>query len=201
MLTNLDSTFTQSVPPVVLAALFVGGGVLLLLAGWQTFRLALFLVGGLLGAVLGAELAGALNVTTWIIAAPCALAAGILAVMLQKVGAFFLGGACGLAAVLSAEHMFANPTGFWIAAALAFAIGGMLSLFLWRPMIIVSLALLGAALITDGVVLAIRQIQPALAERLAQHPWGPVAAVAILTVLGVFFQSSGRSAKEEEGQS
>lgn len=187
------------VPPPITACLLVGAGVLLLFYGWRVYKIALVAVGVLVGAALGAALAARLGVHPLIVALPLGLLAGIGALMLQKVGAFLAGGACALLLVEGARGMFQNEWGFYLIAALAFLIGGLLALYLWRPMITVSLAMIGASFLAGGLITAADLVKPGWATNLAErHPYWLTAALIIAAIIGVYYQTREESAPEED---
>lgn len=187
------------VPPPIAACLMLGAGVILLFYGWRAYKVALVVVGALLGAALGAALARKLHIHPVIVALPMALAAGIAALMLQKVGVFLAGGACGLLLVASARGMFQNEWGFYVTAALAFTVGALLALYLWRPMITVSLALIGASLIAGGLIAVADMIKPGRATKLVEgHPFWLTAAMIAAAVFGVYFQTRDEASPETE---
>jgi len=185
------------VPPPILACLLLGAGILLLFYGWRMYKIALVVVGVLAGVALGVALANRLGIHPVIVALPMGLLLGISALMLQKVGAFLAGGACGLILVEGARGMFANEWAFYVTAALAFMVGALLALYLWRPMITVSLAIIGASFLAGGLIVGAdlfgRDWGTHAAER---HPYLLTAAVIAATIFGVYFQIREEPAPE-----
>jgi hypothetical protein len=188
---------TNQFPPPILACLLLGAGVLLLFYGWHVYRVGLVCAGVLVGAALGVALAKRLGVHPLIVALPMGLLVGISALMLQKVGAFLAGGACALIPILALREMFQSEGAFYVAAALAFLIGALLALFLWRPMITVSLAMIGASFLGNGLVIVADLFGRNWGSQTAeQHPYLITGAVIAATVFGVYFQTREEAGSE-----
>jgi len=180
----------QHFPPPVLACLLLGAGVLLLFYGWRIYRIGLVCAGVLVGAALGVALAKKLGIHPLLVALPMGLLVGISALMLQKVGAFLAGGACALVPIFALRGMFHSEQAFYFAAALAFLIGALLALMLWRPMITVSLAMIGASFLSHGVIVAADLLGRNWGSQAAErHPYLITGAVIAATIFGVYFQT------------
>lgn len=193
----------ESIPPLVLAAALLGVGVTFLLFGWHIYRIALVSVGVLNGAAIGAGIAFALNagfsirIPVIVLAVPIGVLVGLVALRLEKVGAFFVGGLCGAIPLLGLRHFFEAGYGLYAAAGIAFVLCGILAIFLWRPMIIISLSVIGAYCLANAAVLATDRLETFnLRELAAAHPYGAATATGILTAIGVLFQT-----REEKGES
>jgi len=194
-----SSQWTLHFPPPVLACLLLGAGVLLLFYGWRVYRIGLVCAGVLVGAALGVALAKRLGVHPLIVALPMGLLVGISALMLQKVGAFLAGGACALIPILALREMFQSEGAFYFAAALAFLIGALLALVLWRPMITVSLAMIGAAFLANGLIVVADLFGGSRGTDVAaRHPYLIAGAVIAAAVFGVYFQTR-EEAEPEDG--
>ena len=192
-----------SIPPVIVAGILFGAGVLLLLYGWHVYRIALVVTGMLVGAAVGMEIAHRAGVPAIILALPLGVLAGLVAGYMDKAGAFLVGGLCGAIPVLAAKGLFQNMYAFYVSAALAGIIAGVLAIYLWKPMIIASLAVVGTARIAGAVALAADAVSPG-----AARPWIGrhllISTLAFLAVagFGFYFQSRAeereKEAKEEE---
>lgn len=190
-----------AMPSTILALVLFGTGVMLLLLGWDIYRVALVVLGVLIGAAMGAGLAFLVDIPMLILAIPLGLLVGVLSVGLEKVGAFVVGGMCGAVPLLAGQDMFGPGYGIYIAAGLAFIIAGVLAVMLWRPMIIVSFSVLGGWLMAQGVLIATDRMQPnPLRSLAAAHPYWTAGVMALITLIGVFFQASGREEEIPSGK-
>lgn len=187
----------NDVPVSVVAALFFGAGVLLLLFGWHIYRVALVVLGVLTGGAIGALIAHLVGIHVLYLAIPLGIVAGVLTAFLEGLAAFFAGGLCGALGMMALLQE--TGAGRYVAVGLAFLIGGLLAIFLWRPMIIISLSVVGAVSIANALLLAANGWTPGSAERfLSGHPYLFAAGLAFLTVCGVIFQSIGEKPEGEE---
>jgi len=188
----------KSVPPFILGLILIGIGLTLMFLGWRIYRVALAVVGALLGAVAGLALGAAMGLPALIPALILGVAGAILAVLLEKVGAFFVGGFTGVLPILAAQGQFNSKAMFLFALCLAAAIGGVLALYLWRPMITVGLSLIGATMVVNGGLLLWYQFQPKPAESFAAgHPLLIAVIVIILAIIGTYYQ---KSEEDDEGR-
>lgn len=189
MLTNLSTQLVGDLPAVPSICLLFACGMVLLLMGWQTWRVTLFLVGAIFGGAAGYAMAPHVSIHPLFLMIPLALVAGILALVLQRIGAFMAGGLCAAMPVLAFRADFAQQGVFWTVCAFAFLAGGLITLWLWRPMIIASLAVIGAAMVSDGAMMTWRHFHAASADEfLARVPWGPLALCGLLALLGIYMQ-------------
>ena len=194
-----DLTQLEPFPPLVLAPALGGLGVLLLLFGWHIYRVLFVAMAVLTGAALGAGAGFLLTVPLLILALPLGIVVGLLALKLEKVGAFFTGGLCSALWVLSSPRFPESGMGLYAAACLAFVITGILAVFLWRPMIIVSLAAIGSWLLTNAILLATDALTDGALRRLFEtRPWWCLFFVALVTLVGVGFQAGFRDKEVEE---
>lgn len=181
-----------SVPAAVLALVLFGSGVMLLLLGWNIYRVVLVTLGVLVGAAMGAGVAFLMGLPMILLALPLGLLVGVVSVRLEKVGAFLVGGLCSAVPLLIGREMFAPGYGIYVAAGLAFLITGTLAVLLWRPMIIVSFAVIGASLMAEGVLIATDSLKPnSLRDLAGQHPYWTAGVMAFVTLVGVCFQATG----------
>jgi hypothetical protein len=180
-------------PTYATGAIFIGLGLLLLLFGWRTYRVSLVTIGVLIGGGIGTALAALVNLHPLLFALPLGILAGVAAVMMEKVGAFFIGGLVGAIPIIVLRAEFQSTAAFYAAAGLGFLIAGIMAIFLWKPVIVVFLSLLGAAFIANGLALTAERLSPGKAEAfVSDHPVLILAAVLLLAVLGVFFQTGGK---------
>jgi len=183
------------VPVLLSAAIYFGLGVLLLMFGWHAYRVSLVVVGVLLGGGVGAGLASLVHIHPLIIALPLGILTGALAISLEKVGAFLVGGLCGAIPIIALRAQFASPWGYYAAAGLGFAIAGILALYIWRPVIVVFLAIIGASFIMNGIALAVDYLSPVRAKDwTAAHPAWTLFLLVVLVGFGVYYQTG-----EEKG--
>jgi hypothetical protein len=186
----------KAVPPFILGLILIAIGLALMFLGWKIYRVALAVVGALLGAVGGLALGAVMGLPALIPAVILAVAGAILAILLEKVGAFFIGAFTGILPILAMQGQFKSQAMFIFALVLAAVIGGVMALYLWRPMITVGMAVIGATMIVNGGLLVWYQFQPKPAEAFAtEHPLIVAVIVVILAIIGTYYQKS-----EEEGE-
>ena len=133
-----------ALPEIVLAGLFFLIGAVFVFWGWKIWRVALALMGALVGWAVGLAIAAPLGVTVVFVALPLAVLCGFLAIFLQKVGVFLVCGLWGALLVLGAHELVQAAAARWLAAGVAFFVVGILAVLLWRPMITFLLAMFGA---------------------------------------------------------
>ena len=194
-----ELTLFESVPPIMLAAALFGLGVMCLLFGWHVYRVSLVTLAVLIGGAMGAGIAFLAHIPMVILALPVGILVGLVAARLEKVGAFLIGGLCSALWILSSPTFSGPRVGLYVAAGLAFLITGILAILLWRPMIIVSLAATGSWFLASAVLLSADTFSPgALRQIVSQHPHWVIVLMALVTLIGVWFQyrSGGGAAAE-----
>ena len=190
----------EAVPPFVLAAMFFGLDVMFLLFGWQIYRISLVVLAVLVGGAIGAGIAHLVKCPALIFALPVGIVLGLLAGRLEKVGAFLMGGLCSAVWLLSSPAFSGERSGLYIASGLAFLITGILAVLIWRPMIIAGMALIGSWLLLNALLSGTETFSPGtLRGFLSQHPWWGFACMALITLIGIVFQSreSGKMPQEK----
>ena len=129
-------------------------------------------------------------------ALPLAILCGFLAIFLQKVGVFLVGGLWGAFLVLGAHEMIQAAAARYLAAGVAFFVVGILAVLLWRPMITFLLAMFGAGLIADAAAMTADLFKPGAAARWeTAHPWITLAAILVVAGIGLYHQE-----EEEHGE-
>jgi len=194
----------EAVPAGPLSVILIGGGIVFLFFGWGLYRVSLVswgvLIGGSIGAgiALGLRYGFSIHVPTLVLSIPLGIMMGLIALKLEKVGAFFVGGLCGAIPLLSGRTVLGEGYGIYVAAGLAFLLGGILAVLFWKPMIILSLSVIGAFLVAHGALYGDEAFSSGnLRGIAAAHPYWTATAVGLLTFVGVYFQSG--AAKEKEG--
>lgn len=123
-------------------------GLLLWLAGWWTHRFWVVLALTILGGVGGLHFAADLQATPLLAAIGVGLAAGLLALTLVRILAFFIG---GLAALILAQAWLTS----WDQPLLTFLTGGMIGWFLFRYWMMAATSTGGTLLVLySGLALA-----------------------------------------------
>ena len=128
---------------LILALLPVG--LLLWLLGWWSHRFWIVLMTTVTAGVVGLLEATAWRAQPILVAVLLAIAAGVLALALVRVVTFVAGGLAGLYFLLFAFPDFQHH-------AMAFLVSGLVSLLLFRWFFMAATGLLGAALLTYGVL-------------------------------------------------
>ena len=195
----------KSVPPDIIVGATLAGGFVLLFFGWRLYQIALVSIGVLWGGALGAliaiglRIAFEINIPPIVLAIPLGVVMGLLTPKLQKIGAFIVGGLCGAIPILATQPAEVPGNAVWLAAGVAFLLCGILAVLLWRPMIVLSLAVIGSKLLVVGTFGAADRLgHPVLREKAADYPYVVAAAMGVLTLLGVLFQMRKELGEDEE---
>jgi hypothetical protein len=179
----------KAVPPIVLAGVCFLIGAVFIFWGWKLYRVALALMGALVGWAVGLAVAAPLGITAVFIALPLAVLCALLALSLQYVGVFVICGLWGALLVLGAHEMIQAAAVRYIAAVVAFFVVGGLAVAFWRPMITFLLAMFGAGLVADAATLTADLFKPGAAARWeTAHPWIMLVAIIIVAGIGLYHQ-------------
>jgi len=179
----------NAVPGIVLAGLCLLIGAVFVFWGWRLWRVALAVMGALVGWAVGVAVAAPLGIAAVFIALPLAILCGLLALSLQYVGVFLICGLWGVFLVLGAHEMIHAAAARYIAAVVAFFVVGGLAVAFWRPMIIFLLAMFGAGLVADAATLTADLFRPGAAARWeTAHPWIMLAVIIVVAAIGLYHQ-------------
>ena len=188
-----------AVPGIVLAAVLFLVGAVFVFWGWKIYRVALALMGALIGWVVGVSIAASLGLGAVFVALPLAIICALLALFLVKAGVFLVCGLWGAFLVLGAHEMIHAAAARYLAAGVAFFVVGLLAVLLWRPMVTFLLAMFGAGLVANSVTLAVDQFKPGAAARWeTAHPWIMLAAILVVAGIGLYHQEEEGHAEKEE---
>ena len=186
-----------ALPAIVLLGLSFLIGAVFVFWGWKLFRVALALMGALVGWAVGLAIAASLGVGAVFVALPLAVVCAFLAIFLVKAGAFLVAGLWGAYLVLGAHEMIQAAAARYLAAGVAFFVVGILAVLLWRPMITFLLAMFGAGLIANAVTMTADLFKPGAAGRWeADHPWLTLAAILAVAAIGLYHQEEEGHAQE-----
>jgi hypothetical protein len=189
----------NAMPAVILAGLCFLVGAVFVFWGWKIYRVALALMGALVGWTVGAIVAAPLGPSVFFVALALAILCGFLAIFLQKVGVFLICGLWGALIVLGAHDMIQASAARYLAAGVAFFVVGILAVLLWRPMITFLLAMFGAGLIANAATMAANLFKPGAAARWeTAHPWITLAAILVVAAIGLYHQEEEEHAGEAE---
>jgi len=175
--------------PVILSLVLLAAGVLFLLFGWHVYRVSIVALGVLIGGALGAGLAFLVGIHWLILALPVGVGVGLLTPRMEKLGAFLAGGLCGAVPILLGTASLDSGWGGYLAAGLAFVLAGVVAVFVWRPTVIIGLALAGAFLIANAASLLGDLFGVGGHRLMARHPIIAGGAICVLALLGALFQS------------
>jgi hypothetical protein len=188
-----------AMPEVVLAAVLFLVGAVFVFWGWKIYRVALALMGALVGFVVGGFIASLLGVSAIFVALPLAVICAFLAIFLQKVGVFLVSGLWGAFLVLGAHEMIRADATRCLAAGAAFFVVGILAVLLWRPMITFLLAMFGAGLIANAATMTADLFKSGAAARWeTAHPWIMFAAICVVAGIGLYYQEEEERAEESD---
>ncbi len=149
------------------AYLLLFPGALYLFFGWQVYRVTLALTSGLLGATVGAGCVHALAINqpaAVIVVIALVVVSAALSVPFKVLALFLLGGLAGLVLLMIPGIAFETEVAglFW--AILAFLAGGSCVVVFVRPMVIVSTAILGSAVLLRSLAVLLYNASPRLDE-------------------------------------
>ena len=179
----------KAVPEIILAGLSFLIGAVFVFWGWRIYRVALALMGALVGWAVGVIVAAALGVGALFVALPLAILCGILAIFLQNAGVFLVSGLWGAFLVLGAHEMIQAASARYLAAGVAFFVVGILAVVLWRPMITFLLAMFGAEMVANAMTMTVDLLKPGAAARWeTAHPWIMFAAIIAVAGIGLYYQ-------------
>ncbi len=179
----------NGLPAIVLAGLCFLIGAVFVFWGWKIFRVALALMGALVGWAIGGIIAAPLGLGAVFVAALLAVVCGLLALFLARVGVFLVAGMWAALLVLGANDLIQAAAARYVAAGVAFVVVGCLALLLWRPVIIFLLARFGAGLVADAAAMAADLFKPGAAARWeTAHPWITFLAIVVVACIGLYHQ-------------
>jgi len=188
-----------ALPAVVLAGVLFVVGAVFVFWGWKLWRVALALMGALVGWAVGAVVAAPLGVAAVFVALPLAVICAFLAIFLQKVGVFLVAGLWGAYLVLGAHEMIHAAAARYLAAGVAFFVVGILAVLLWRPMVTFLLAMFGAGLIANAATMTADLFKPgAAAAWETAHPWIMLAAICAVAGVGLYCQEEEEHAEKAD---
>jgi len=188
-----------ALPAVVLAGVLFVVGAVFVFWGWKLWRVALALMGALVGWAVGLAIAAPLGVAAVFVAVPLAVICGLLAMFVQQVGVFLVAGLWAALLVLGAHELIQAAAARYVAAGVAFFVVGILAVLLWRPMITFLLAMFGAGLVADAVALTLdgfKLVAVALWE--TAHPWMTLAAILVVAGIGLYHQEEEEHAEKAD---
>ncbi|MGO8703924.1 MAG: hypothetical protein ACLQVA_08900 [Candidatus Brocadiia bacterium] len=179
----------NGLPAIVLAGLCLLIGAVFIFWGWKIFRVALALMGALVGWAVGLAIAAPLGLGAVVVALPLAIICALLALFLVRVGVFLIAGMWAALLVLGATDLIQAAAARYVAAGVAFFVIGVLALLLWRPVIIFLLAMFGAGLVADAAAMTADLFKPGAAARWeTAHPWLMFLAIIIVACIGLYHQ-------------
>jgi hypothetical protein len=188
-----------ALPAIILAGLSLLVGAVFVFWGWKIYRVALALMGALVGWAVGGVIAAGLGVPGVFVALPLAVICGFLAIFLQKVGVFLVCGLWGAFLVLGAHEMIQGAAARCLAAGVAFFVVGILAVLLWRPMVTFLLAMFGAGLIANAANMTADLFKPGAAAGWEKaHPWLTLAAILVVAGIGLYHQEEGEHAEKAD---
>lgn len=188
----------ERIPPEPFAVACLVGGLVFLILGWNIYRLSLLVIGATVGTGIGYAVGNYFQFSPLYVGLPLAILLVLLILKIEKIGAFVAGGACAATPILLTFPYADHGPMILAAAGGAFVLAGALTLFLWKPVIIVSICALSAGAFVNGALLLCEEYQPDLFARLADKPLFAPLAVAVLALCGILWQSRGQ--KEEPSE-
>lgn len=171
-------------------------GFLFLLLGWSMYRVMLLVVGAALGGFIGWWAARLFGINPFYLALPLGLATGVVAFLAEKVGAFCAGGLCAVIPVFMFVSFAEAGAILFALAGAAFVVAGVLTLLLWKPLVTISLSLLGAVAVANGLLLITEGYNPDLADRITiEYPPFLIAGILTMALAGILFQTRSEEAE------
>ncbi|NOZ19708.1 MAG: TMEM198/TM7SF3 family protein [Planctomycetes bacterium] len=164
-------------------------GLVYLFWGWQLYRFTLTMAAALVGGVGTAIVAQTWGYPAFIPALVGGTVFALLAVPLQKVAVFILGGICGAGVGFISSSYFQSEAVFIFWALFGFLLLGGLAVRFFRPMVIVGTCITGAWSITHALAVFFRRLPPdASGMDMFAYPLSYVILFVCLFWLGVISQ-------------
>jgi len=190
-------------------ALMLIFGLVSLLYGWKMYKIAVVVATGLAGACLGWYLVHGYKLLPDSVAFLGPLVLGLLgalaAIPLQKAAVFFIGAAVGFVSLgpWVADLIWKAPPGptttqYLILSAAGFVLMGVLSLFLFKPVVIVATSMLGATLTISAVVQFVERMWLFKEDLFMKYQPHLAFAYAVVVVFGVLFQATLSEKKKKK---
>lgn len=190
---------------VALCVVMLVAGLLSLLYGFRLYRVVVVAATAILGGYLGWALLSPLlpeNIA-WLAPVGLALVGALGALAVQKIMVFLAGAAVGFISLgpVVAETIWTGAEGptsqeYMIAAAVCFLVMGILSLFLFKPIVTVATAMFGSTLVTSAVVHFLEGLSENGVDVYQSHPRELAWTFVGVAVVGVLFQAATRKKKE-----
>jgi hypothetical protein len=186
-----------AVPAMILAAVSFVVGAIFVFWGWKIYRVALVVMGALVGCAIGAAIAAPLGIAALLVAIPLALFCAMLAVFVQRLAVFLIAGLWAALLVLGARELIHAEAARFLAAAGAFFVVGGVAVLLWRPVITFLLGMFGAWLVANAVAMTADTLRAGAWERWeTAHPWITFAAIVVAAAVGLYHQEEEEHAEK-----
>jgi len=185
-------------------------GLLALLYGWKLYKVLVIVATALAGAYLGWYLAHDYKLLPEKIQFFGPLVLGllgaVLAIPLQKAAVFFIGASIGFVSLgpLAADMIWKAPdqptlTQYLITGGIAFIVMGILTLLMFRPMVMIATSMFGATLASSAAVQIVQTVWYPDKDMFSLYPVALAGVFMGLTVGGVIFQAVSSGKKKKEG--
>ena len=186
---------------IALCSLMLIAGFLSLLYGYRLYKVVAVVATALLGAYVGRYFLHPLlpEKFAWIAPVGLGLLGAVGALAVQKMMVFLVGAAVGFVSLgpVAAEMIWSgaespSPTEYLIAGAGAFLVMGVLSLVLFKPIVVVATSMFGSTLITSGAVHLVEALSSQHRGIYQAHPRELAWAFIGVAIIGVVFQTTTR---------
>jgi len=186
---------------VALCAVMLLGGLLSMLYGYRLYKVVVVVATGLAGAYVGRIfLSPHLGNYWWLAPLGLGLVGALVAISVQRVMVFLAGATIGFLSLgpVAAEIIWKGPekptpTQYIIVALAAFVVMGILSLLLFRPVVVVATSMFGATLVVAAMVHLVEKLSREHSGLYSQYGRELGWVFVAVTVAGVIFQALARS--------
>jgi len=192
---------------LAVCAVMLVGGLLFLLYGFRTYRVVVVVATGLFGAYVGWYLLSPQlpEKVAWLAPLGLGLLGAVGALAVQKAMVFLAGAAVGFVSLgpALAELIWKAPEGpspkhYMLAGLAAFLVMGILSLLLFKAVIVVATSMFGSTLIVSAIVHAVETLSNEHEGMYQSHGMELAWTFAAVAVVGVFFQTAARKKQKEK---
>ncbi|MHC4712063.1 MAG: TM7S3/TM198-like domain-containing protein [Planctomycetota bacterium] len=196
----------QSGTVVAVCAVMLVSGLLFLLYGYRTYRVVAVLATGLLGVYMGRHLLypHLPENVAWLAPLGLGLLGAVGALAVQRAMVFLASAAVGFISLgpVVAETIWRGPEGpspnhYLISGLAAFLVMGILSLVLFRAVVVVATSMFGSTLIVSSIVHLVETLSPAH-QGLYQTNGRELAwTFAGVAIVGTVFQATAKKKKKD----
>ncbi len=194
-----EGSLFGTMSPGVLIAVCLIGGIVFLLLGWNFYRFTLLLLGAVVGGGLGWGIGSAAGIEPVLTGVLGGVLVAVLIFLVEKAGFFIAGGTCAALPIFIFLTGGGHGNALFLFAGLAFVIAGALTLLIRKPIIVVSMSVIGSVALANGLLLIMESYHPEFVEGMMSEYSGMlVIGIIGMALGGIMFQSRGDYEEDKE---